>query len=42
MNERVIGFRPPFLGLDGVFNTFRMGIKLSRDLSIGGSSVSPQ
>lgn len=35
MFERVIKFAPPHIGLDGEFNTFRIGTKLHRQLKAG-------
>ena len=33
--QKVIGFIPPLVGLEGEFNTFRMSLALSKQLSIG-------
>lgn len=35
MQTRVIGFIPPIIGIEGEFNTFRLGVKLSKELSPG-------
>ena len=35
MFERVISFVPPHVGLEGEFNTFRIGMKLHRQLKAG-------
>lgn len=35
MFERVISFAPPHVGLDGEFNTFRLGLKPHRQLQAG-------
>lgn len=35
MEQRVIGFVPPIVGIDGEFNTFRLGQKLFTDIVIG-------
>lgn len=35
MQERVIGFIPPIVGIDGEFNTFRLGQKLFKNLTVG-------
>lgn len=35
MFERVISFVPPHIGLEGEFNTFRIGMKLHRQLKAG-------
>ncbi|UUZ75413.1 hypothetical protein LP414_27240 [Polaromonas sp. P1(28)-13] len=35
MNIPVIGFIPPFIGVEGVFNTFRLGLTLTKRLQPG-------
>lgn len=35
MQKRVIGFIPPVIGIEGEFNTFRLGVKYSKLLSPG-------
>ena len=35
MNVPVIGFIPPHIGMEADFNTFRLGLKLSKQLTLG-------
>lgn len=35
MNYRIIGFRPPHIGLEGSFNTFRLGGFYAKNLTVG-------
>lgn len=35
MQIRVVGFIPPIVGIEGDFNTFRLGVKYSKILSPG-------